>query len=139
MALFKRKKTTTALPDLDWYNKVEKKERSRLAWFLAVAAIAGACALLIGLFFGGRWLYRHNKAQNKPTTIQEEPAKPSEETTAPASDTPAPSTTPTATTPSTTPVADPNLANTGPADTLAIFLSVTLLSVIAYQFKLRKI
>ena len=143
MALFKRKaKTPAVIPELEWYNKAEKKERAGLAWLLAVVSIAVAVLIIIGLFFGGRWAYRHFKNQDKPETTQTEtqddPVEQNPvETTPPApapTPTPAPTATPAAPTPA---VANQQLANTGPASTLAIFVGVTLLSVLAYQFKLR--
>lgn len=147
MAWFKRqpKNTAAAIPELEWYNKAEKKERSGLAWLLAIASIATAGLLIIGLVFGGRWVYRHFKSNDKPETTQNDTSKDENKTdgttatgTPSSGDTaatPAPATTPT-----TTPVTAPTvLTNTGPADTLAIFLSVTLLSVIVYQLKLRKV
>ncbi len=75
MALFNRNKTKpVVLPELEKYYDAERRERSGLAWILALVSIAGVALVLIGMFFGGRWLYRNltvDKA-NKPAIVQKD-------------------------------------------------------------------
>ncbi len=67
MAIFKRKNTySNVLPEVESYYAAEKRERSGLAWLAALASVAFAAALILGLFFGGRWIYR--RYIHKPAT-----------------------------------------------------------------------
>ncbi|CAN5413869.1 hypothetical protein BH10PAT3_BH10PAT3_0120 [soil metagenome] len=74
MAWFRRNKDTkpTELPELERYYSAERRERSSLAWILALVSIAGVALVLIGLFFGSRWIYRKVTDDNKATvsTVQ---------------------------------------------------------------------
>jgi len=64
MALFRRKQNaTTALPEIEKYYEAERRDRSGLAWLLAIASIIAVAIVIIGVFFGGRWLY--HKAVHK--------------------------------------------------------------------------
>lgn len=59
MALLRRKKkVTTNIPELQEYYANQRKESTGLAWLLAIGSLIATVALLIGLFWGGRWLYR---------------------------------------------------------------------------------
>lgn len=129
MALFRRNKVQqNTIPELQEYYNAERRERSGLSWLLALVSVACAGLLLIGLVFGGKWLYNklannmdkdktptaqtENNSDNQPATPAETdtstPSEASDGTAAPApatASTPAsnaPATTPSATTPSTT-------------------------------------
>ncbi len=56
MALFRRKKESV-LPEVDKYYEAERRDRTGLAWLLALVSILVVAALIIGLFFAGRWAY----------------------------------------------------------------------------------
>lgn len=96
MAWFRRNKTqVNTIPELQEYYNAEKRERSGLSWLLALVSVACAGLLLIGLIFGGKWLYRklaHNMDKNKTTTAQNQtknqsssqPAAPSATDTTPS-------------------------------------------------------
>ena len=169
MALFRRKaKTTdTDVPaEVQEYYQSERRERVGVAWLLAFGTLVLTIALAIGIFFGGRWVWRKidNNNKNTATTEQtgQEQNQPSGGETAPGagsqpSTTPSqdqggtstqpqstPSQTPSANQPSasapattTVPSTSSNLANTGPGDTVAIFLGVTILGVLGYQAVIR--
>lgn len=158
MAWFKRKKADQAvLPEIERYYDAEKRERIGLAWLLAVISIACVALLLMGAFFGGRWVYRKASHTDKTagivaTVTSEAEIGKSKNTSSGSSDTnkapataPTPSTpvpknssnkpqsepTPTAKTPApapatpTTPTVATNstkLVNTGPANTIAVFI-----------------
>ncbi|MDB5183237.1 MAG: hypothetical protein JWO47_1021 [Candidatus Saccharibacteria bacterium] len=167
MALFNRKKPSpTVLPEIDKYYNAEKKERMGLAWILAVISIACVALILIGGFFGGRWVYR--KVNNKKTgvatitapaskitqqkttstdTPDSSPQTPSTPSSTPAqtapvktptnsTPTPAPATTP-PTVPSSV-VSPTKLANTGPGSTLAVFIISALGFAGLHNFFIRR-
>ena len=144
MALFNRKKPDTpVLPEIERYYDAEKRERAGMAWFLAIVSIACVALLLIGMYFGGRWVYRKAAHTDKTTGVSttkitgSDIAKPKTnntptDTTVTKPPTPAPSTptavtpqAPAAQTPATTPVATTpsTLVNTGPTSTVAIFIA----------------
>lgn len=52
------------------YYQAEKRERSGVAWLLALGTLLITIALALGLFFGGRWAYRAI-FQNDPSTPAE--------------------------------------------------------------------
>lgn len=58
MALFKRKKTDSVLPEVDKYYEGERRERAGLAWLLALISIIIVAFIIIGVFLAGRWVYR---------------------------------------------------------------------------------
>lgn len=69
MALFRRNKVddSTGMPDeINSYYQAEKRERSWMAWVLALGTLAVTAIVIIGLFFGGRWVYR--KVRKTPDT-----------------------------------------------------------------------
>jgi hypothetical protein len=150
MALFRRKKQdTTRLPELERYYEAEKRERAGLAWILALISVALAALIILGLVFGGRWLYRRI-TNNKPatTTVQTESGKGQDTandedkkgqaggTQTPPSQGTSPSDT--ATPPPSTP-ATPNdtLANTGPESAIPAFVITTLVATALYRLRLR--
>ncbi len=70
MAFFNRKKAdTTVLPEIERYYEAEKHERAGMAWLLAIVSIACVALVLIGLFFGGRWIYRKAAHTDKQTGV----------------------------------------------------------------------
>lgn len=56
-ALFKKKNETT-IAELEEYYANQKKGRSATAWFMAFLSILITVAIIVGLFFAGRWIYR---------------------------------------------------------------------------------
>jgi len=147
MALFNRRKTDQAtLPEIERYYNAEKRERAGMAWFLAIASIAAVALLIIGLFFGGRWVYRKATHSNDKTGVSttetvntgisnktdsttnqnssDNPTNKTPAATTPKPTTPAPATPSSPSTPPSTP--NTNLANTGPSNTLAVFIITTL-------------
>lgn len=68
MALFKRKQSTSVLPEVDEYYQAQRRDRGWLSWLLAFVSVAIIVLLFVGLFLGGRWLYR--EVSNNNTTQQ---------------------------------------------------------------------
>lgn len=69
MALFKRRKQNTdVLPkEVREYYQAENRERTGVAWLLAVGTLLLTFVIAAALFFGGRWVYRtvFDKDDNK--------------------------------------------------------------------------
>lgn len=149
MNLFKRKQTTTTEapampPELNDYYQAEKRQRAVVTWALGFATLAVTIAIAFGLFLGARWIVakvRKNPVktpdvtQNQPTTTE-----------APASaDKPSSPTTNSGETPKTTPdtakttdkpkvsSATTSLPNTGPTETLAVFILATTAGVVFHS------
>lgn len=62
-------------PEIQDYYQSERRERTGIAWLLALATLAVTVVLAIILFFGGRWLYRTffgNDTQNGAGTSQQQ-------------------------------------------------------------------
>jgi cytoskeletal protein RodZ len=57
VALFKRKKNESVLPEVDEYYKAERSDRGWLAWVLALVSVLVVVAAVIALFLGGRWVW----------------------------------------------------------------------------------
>ena len=161
MALFNRKpKNSSVLPEVDQYYSAERRERAGLAWVLALVSIVVVALVLIGLFFGGRWVFRKinndDKAtvntsdntgsfdgefndedgtdSNSATDTPDEAATPQPAT---PSTTPAPVTTPT--TPATpAPASNAALPNTGPASTAMVFVASSLMAGGAHYIVTRR-
>lgn len=53
-------------PEIQQYYKAERRERTGVAWLLAIGTLLITIAIIVGLFLGGRWLYR--KATHKSTS-----------------------------------------------------------------------
>ncbi len=138
--------------EIQEYYQAESRERRGVAWLLALVTLVVTVALVLGLFAGGRWAYRKlaNQDQPKPDTAQEATDESGGTTntpddsedslppvTAPA---PTPAPRPTAPAPSPTPAPRPttpttgrtNVPATGPADTLGIFLAVSIIGTFAH-------
>lgn len=76
MALFNRRKQgTDVLPtEVREYYQSERRERTGLAWLLAIGTLLATFLIAAGLFFGGRWAYRtvfnHNDDDKKTASSQ---------------------------------------------------------------------
>jgi hypothetical protein len=155
MAWYNRKsKVQSALPELEKYYDAERRERSGMAWLLAIVSIAGVALVLIGVFFGGRLLYRHFKTNKTGLTTVQSPITPTTKVTSgtdteiksnfpPATHptpTPTPTTDQTATVKGSTPatVAPSALTNTGPANVIPVFVVTTVLGTVLYGVKQRR-
>lgn len=77
MALFKRKKTESVMPEevRDFY-AAERRQRKGTAWLLAIATLLVTFLIAAALFFGGRWVYRaiFGNDNDKTSTTQGESA-----------------------------------------------------------------
>ncbi len=62
-------------PEVAEYYQAEKKQRLGMAWLLSAATFVVTVLVVLGLFFGGRWIYRQVKHDNNTGTSisQEEP------------------------------------------------------------------
>lgn len=67
MAIWNRNKDNDrpVLPELQQYYDAERRERSGLAWILALVSVAAVALVVIGAFFGGRAIYRAVKDDDK--------------------------------------------------------------------------
>lgn len=154
---FRRKKSILPSEVEDYY-KAEKRDRTGIAGLLLLGTFVITFVLALAVFFGARWAYRKYIAKDStpasPVSINEPgqstpgvigpadsstgaliqgskpaPAAPEATLSAPA---PAP-----APKPSTT--SNKPIPNTGPADTLAIFVGVTIFGTIAhFSYSARK-
>jgi cytoskeletal protein RodZ len=72
MALFNKKTTTvsTNIPELQEYYASQSTESNAKAWFLAIGTLLVSIAVLGGLFFGGRWVYRKATKKKATSTAQ---------------------------------------------------------------------
>lgn len=71
MALFRRNKSANspAVPEeVNDYYQAEKRDRTWMAWLLALLSLAVTTLIIMGLFFGGRWVYRKIRPSNTPST-----------------------------------------------------------------------
>jgi cytoskeletal protein RodZ len=77
MALFnRRKQNTDVLPEeVREYYQSERRERTGVAWLLAVGTLIATFIIAAALFFSGRWVYRtvfnNDDNKNKTTTSQD--------------------------------------------------------------------
>ncbi len=152
MALFSRfrrnKTDQTGMPtEVRDYYKAEGRERTGLAWLLALATLLVTVLVVLGLFLGGRWAFRKLKDNNKPAPVavqnenKDEAEKPKDEpqnnpsTSQPVPATPAPSPTGSTSTPApqTQTPANGSIPNTGPGDNVAIFVAVSVLGYLAHR------
>lgn len=75
MELFNRKNNKTDVPaEIQEYFQAEKRDRTGIAWVLAIATLVVTIALAAGIFFVGRWAYRkisgNDKKDNSSQTTQ---------------------------------------------------------------------
>ncbi|HSX46398.1 MAG TPA: hypothetical protein VLF87_00180 [Patescibacteria group bacterium] len=71
---FSRKKDSTAgapamPPEVENYYQSEHRERTGIAWLLAIGTLVVTVAVVLGLFMGGRWIYRKARNQDKGNTV----------------------------------------------------------------------
>jgi hypothetical protein len=65
---FTRNKNKNNVPaEIQDYYQAEKRERTGVAWLVAVVTLLVTVAIALGLFFGGRWLYRQLTDDNTPS------------------------------------------------------------------------
>lgn len=146
MALFNRRNRVDApevTPELDSYYKAESREKTWMAWLLGLGTLVVTILLALALFFGGRWVYR--KVRNEPakvTTVQTESGlEDLSKGSAPNTSETSPTDNTNTGTSGTSPTAPSNgassrstdLPNTGPTDTLAIFVAVSVLAYVAHR------
>lgn len=81
MALFGRRNKDGTQPtevqvpaEIQEYYQAERRERAGVAWLLALATLAVTLLVAVGLFFGGRWVYRKATHKNVATTKTSQPA-----------------------------------------------------------------
>lgn len=168
MALFRRNKSgdAPALPEeVNSYYQAEKRDRTWMAWLLALLSLAVAALIIMALFFGGRWLYRKLRPQTKPAepettqTAEQSPVasnnssgnssgnqdankdkekeKSQGTVTAPANPN---SSTSSPTAPATTSqpgATNTNLPSTGPGDVVAVFVLTSLGGTLLHRYVLR--
>lgn len=73
MALFNRNRNQIdQVPvEVQEYYQAERRERTGMAWLLALATLGATIALAAALFYGGKWAYRSIANRNKkPQTVQ---------------------------------------------------------------------
>lgn len=168
MALFRKKNTTTQIPELQEYYATQKKESTGVAWLLAFGSLIVTAALLVGLFMGGRWVYR--KISNKDTKVATvQTVKPASDTAGQTPDSTTKQPTGTVTVPDvstsiggsvTTPqtstahgvspsqsattntgakAATTSVPNTGPSESIGLFVAIIVVSMLAHRsYLLRK-
>ena len=155
VALFRRNRVeeTTTLPDTDLYN-TPPRERSWMAWLLALVTLVVTVAVVLGLFYGGRFIYRKfnksdtNQTPATPLVEEESNTTDSDETSSSSSntntneDTTTNSNTSSSSTnavvqtgnvPSQNTAGKGDLPNTGPGDTLAVFVVVSLAGYLLHR------
>lgn len=159
--LFKRRDKSNLPPEVEKFYQSEKRERVGLAWLIAFVTLVLTVALIVGLFFGGRWAYRkvagpnpqpakpvQPAGPNKPVGIPGPSDKSTGKTLQPAA--PAPSQSVAESSLSATNqsqsssqthvrrTSSSSLSNTGPGDTVALFVAVSLLGTLAHSLYLRR-
>ena len=159
-------------PEVQQYYDSEHRERVGLAWLIAFLSLIVTIVVIVGLFFGSRWVYRKiANRNNTPTTAPEgtgleQPAQPPAQSTTPSTPNSlqpaAPSqnqtgsssssstgsssstsssstgTSSISTTIPSTATTKTNITNTGPGDTAAIFIGVTVLAAVAHSVYSRR-
>jgi cytoskeletal protein RodZ len=71
--LFNRNKNKTTITELEEYyaNQNQRKTRTGAAWFMALLSLLITIAVIVVLFFAGRWIYRtitNNDTETPATT-----------------------------------------------------------------------
>lgn len=74
---------TTEVPtEIQEYYNAERRERAGMAWLLALGTLLATLVLAVGLFFGGRWVYRKvAHKDHKPTTTSNVTKAPTDDKT----------------------------------------------------------
>lgn len=76
----RKKQTTTNLPpEVQQYYQSENRGRMGMAWLIAFLSLLVSVAIVVGLFFGGRWVYRQIAGTNDTNATQSETAETKEE------------------------------------------------------------
>lgn len=141
----------------DYYTS-EHRERVGLAWLIAFISLVVTVAIILGLFYGGRWVYRSLTDDDKgtETTETEQPAQPTpgepsgddRDETLPDGSTTEGSDNEQETTPDNqsasetanrqTPSTGDTLASTGPAHVLVIFGASSAVGAVAHNIYSRR-
>lgn len=58
MSPFFKRNDKTTIAELEEYYATQKPRRTGMAWFMALLSLLITVAVIVALFFGGRWLYR---------------------------------------------------------------------------------
>ena len=155
---FNREKTTTGVSsDTDDYYRTERRERVGLAWLLAFGSLIATLLIALALFYGIRFIYHkvhHTNTGNTTATTESTASNQGSATSNAQSSTgqtnaSGSGTTSTPSTPGTSSSASTsgssahtsssatssgqNIANTGPGDTFAIFLAVSMIGALAHN------
>lgn len=70
MRLFGRKNNVETVPqEVREYYEAERRERTGLAWLLALGTLVVTLLIASGLFFGGRWAYHKVADKNDKKTV----------------------------------------------------------------------
>jgi hypothetical protein len=158
----KQPTTNTSIPAevQDYYN-AQHRERVGVAWLIAVVSLLISVAVVIGLFFGGRWAYRKivHKKPSEPIAVQEDTNKDktkdsdksddkkdtansgaTDQGTAQPQNLPGDSSAPpqSSSTNTTTPQVAGKTPDTGPGNTIAVFAIASIAGTAAYQVILRR-
>lgn len=72
MALFKRNKKESILPEVDKYYEGERRDRTGLAWVLALVSVVVVALFIVALFLSGRWVYREIFGDDQEVAVVEE-------------------------------------------------------------------
>ncbi len=68
MPILRKKTDTTAIPELQEYYATKGGDSTAKAWLLAFGSLFLTVAVLVGVFLGGRWIYRTvTDTDEKPT------------------------------------------------------------------------
>lgn len=76
---FSRKKKDDVPAEIQEYYQAERRERVGVAWVVALLTLLVTVAVVLGLFFGGRWVYRkvaNRDSGGQTTTTQTEAPSP---------------------------------------------------------------
>ncbi len=168
MALFKRRKkqpeeSEPQVPaEIQEYYQAERRERAGVAWLLALGTLLATVLLAVGLFFGGRWIYRKVTHKNTPvattsqpsnqtsttpstsssgagsssgsSSSQSSPSTSSQSTTSGSSSTSSSSgSTPPSSSSTSQTTQNTKIPNTGPGDMAAVFVVVSLITALAHS------
>ena len=81
---FRRNNKEDVPAEIKEYYQAERRERVGVAWAVALLTLLITVGIVMGLFFGGRWLYRSlaNRDRNQPATTQNQPPETPQQGTA---------------------------------------------------------
>lgn len=144
---FSRRQDVTSVPEeIREYYQTERRERTGIAWLLALGTLIVTVVVAMALFFAGRWIYRtvvdrdDNNGRTTEQAVQDDSTQKTESSdnqqtsggtgsNTPATNPPAANTPSSATTPATTPANNNSgtpLPNTGPGDLVGLFALVVI-------------